>query len=200
MLPRRTLQSAAVAALLLTLACSLTATPLEGTPAPASPSSTPAPVVTRMPATSTPGLAPTGEAPLVQIGLFDSMYLRYDPGQWEADSGTPEERLNERGEPIHRLQHLSIPGCILHDNLGRGAPPTWERNITNRTIGSLEFRVEAWTDTELGQPVLIVYQHPPGEDALGKRIELLIEAEPEACIRSAEEVLALSADVIAAEP
>jgi hypothetical protein len=153
-----------------------------------------------MPDTSTPELAPTGEAPLVQIGFFDSMYLRYDPEQWEAGSGTPEERLNERGEPIHRLQHLSIPGCILHDNLGRGAPPSWQLDVTNRTIGSLEFRVEAWTDTELGQPVLTVYQYPPAEGALGKRIELVIEQEPEACIQSAEEVLALSADVIAAEP
>lgn len=193
MVPPRIVQAAGVLLLFLTVACEATATPPD-TPVPALPSPTLPP---EAPTPETPG---TQEPPLVQIGFFDSLYLRYDPGVWEPETETPDAQLNERGEPIHWLRHRMVPGCFLHDNLGRGAPPSWELVVTERTIGGLEFRVEAWTDTEIQQPVLTVYQYPPGEAATGKRIELVIGQEPEACIESAEEVLHLSADVIAGVP
>lgn len=183
--------------LVLMLACEFVAIPLE-TPVPPSP--TPQSVVTLPPETPTLEIAATQEAPVVQIGFFESLYLRYDPGEWEARDETQGQQTNQKGEPVQSLHHRAIPGCILHDNLGRGVPPTWKRQDTERMIGSLEFRVEAWTDTEVQRPVLTVYQYPPGESGLGKRIELVIGEQPEECIQSAEQVLSLSADLISEPP
>ena len=200
MVPPRIVQAAGSLALVLTLACGVTATPPAGAPVPPAPSPTPVEMFTPTPEAPTPEITGTQEPPLVQIGFFDSIYLRYDPGVWEAINAAPDEQLNQKGEPVYSLRHRTIPGCTLHDNLGRGVPPSWELDITGRNIGGLEFRVEAWTDTEIRQPVLTVYQYPPGEGAAGKRIELVIEQDPQACIESAEEVLRLSVDVIAELP
>ena len=185
--------------LVLTLGCGVLATPPD-TPASPLPSPTPQSPVTLPPETPTLEVAATQDAPLVQIGFYDSIYLRYDPEAWEPIDETPEQQLNQKGEPVQRLQHRTIPGCFLHENLGRGVPLTWERQVTNRIIGSLEFRVEAWTDTEAQKPVLTVYQYPTGESGLGKRIELVIDRQPEECIQSGEEVLSLSADLISRQP
>jgi hypothetical protein len=196
MLPHRIAQAAGVLLLVFTLACALSAAPPD-TPLPPSPSPVPQQIITLPPDMPTLEIAATQEAPLIQIGFFDSIYLRYDPEVWEPVNETPDEQLNQKGEPVHRLNHRTIPGCFLHENLGRDVPPSWELQVTNRLIGSLEFRVEAWTDIEAQSPVLIVYQYPPGESAIGKRIELIIEEQADVCIQSAEEVLRLSADVIA---
>ena len=51
-------------------------------------------------------------------------------------------------------------------------------------------------DTAMQKPVLIVYQYPVGESGIGTRIELVIDQEPEQCIKSAEHVLILSSDLI----
>ena len=141
----------------------------------------------------TPG---TPEAQLVQIGYFNSIYLRYDADEWEKRIEFPDQPQNSKGEPVEALQHRSIAGCILRDNLGRGTPPSWERQVTNRMIGSLDYHVEAWTDTAAQTPVLRVYQYPSGEPGVGTRIELVIDQRPEECIQSAEAVLAASSDLI----
>ena len=134
----------------------------------------------------------------MQIGNFNSIYLRYEPEVWEAFNEYQDPgQLNPKGEPVEALRHRTIPGCFLHDNLGRGAPPSWERRQEERRIGSLEYQVEVWTDTETQKPVLIVYQYPVGQSGTGRRMELVIDQEPEGCMKSAEDVLVLSEDLIA---
>jgi hypothetical protein len=133
-----------------------------------------------------------------QIGYFNSIYLRYDPAEWESFKEYPEEQLfNDSGELIESLRHRDIPGCIIHDNLGFGSPKSWKREDSNRTIGILEYRVETWTDTSTRKPVLTVYQYPTGPSGYGARIELRIDQKPKLCIEDADEVLALSEDLIA---
>jgi hypothetical protein len=178
----RILPVSIVLILVWTLACGLIRGPFETSIPP-------------VPASETT-IAP--DALLVQIGHFNSLNLRYDANEWEAFNEFQDQRQNSKGEPVNSLRHRSIPGCILHDNLGRGAPPSWELQDTNRAIGSLEYRVEAWTDTETQKPVLTVYQYPAAEPGTGTRIELVIDQDPEKCIQSAEEVLSLSSDLIAA--
>lgn len=138
----------------------------------------------------------TQDSALVQIGYFHSIYLRYDTSVWEKVNRSPDQLQNDKGEPVEALQHREIAGCVLHDNLGRGAPPSWERLISKRVIGSLEYQVEFWTDTETQEPVLVVYQYPVGESGNDTRIELVVDQEPEDCIKSAEDILALSSDLI----
>jgi hypothetical protein len=167
-------QTSIVLILVLTLACGWISGPLE-TLAPPSPT----------------------DVPLVQIGYFNSIYLRYDPDEWETINEFQGQQLNNKGELIGSLRHRAIPGCFLHDNLGRGAPPTWELQETERTIGGLEYLVATWTDTVTQKPVLIVYQYPVGESGYGTRIELTIEQGVEQCIKSAEDALTLSSDLIA---
>jgi hypothetical protein len=142
------------------------------------------------------GAPGTQAAALVQIGYFNSVYLRYDPDEWEKRNEFPDQPQNSKGEPVEALQHRDIPGCILHDNLGRGVPPSWELQVTSQVVGSLEYHVEAWTDTEAQEPVLRVYQYPAGEPGDGTRIELVIDRQHEECIRSAEAVLAASSGLI----
>jgi len=140
---------------------------------------------------------PPSDYEIVQIGNFDPIHLRYDPIPWEAFNEHPDQLLtNNDGEPVEALRHYVIPGCIIHDNLGFGAPTTWQRQDTNLMIGNLEFRVESWTDTKTGKPVLIVYQYPVGKSGYGVRIELRINEEPDLCIELAEEVLILSEELI----
>lgn len=67
-------------------------------------------------------------------------------------------------------------------------------------FGGLDYQVEAWTDAAQQSPVLTVYQYHAGESGTGKRIELVIDQNPEGCNRSAKEVLALSADLVAGQP
>jgi hypothetical protein len=160
----------------------------------------PSALETSVPPSPTSEIAGTQEAPLVQIGHFDSIYLRYDPEVWAAfnEYQGPQQRLNYKGEPVEALRHRTIPGCFLHHNLGRGSPPSWELQATERMIDSLEYWVEVWSDTQTQTPALIVYQYPVGQPGTGKRIELVIDQEPEGCIKSAEDVLILSGDLMAA--
>src|SRR5215213_8855804 len=176
---RRILQGSILLIVALTLACG----------------STPEPFETSVPPSPTLEIAATPDAPLVQIGYFDSIYLRYDPDVWEIVNELQGQQQNIKGEPVAFLRHLSLAGCFLHDNLGRGAPPSWQVQNTNRVIGSLEYRVEAWTDTTTQKPVLTVYQYPAGESGYSIRIELVIDEEPEQCTQSAENVLILSSDL-----
>ena len=181
--------------LIFTLACATVFAPTETAIPPVSTPS-PTPVLPPPTVTVVPEIVPTQDAPLVQIGYFDSVYLRYDPQDWEVFQPAPEPQLNPAGETIEALRHRTVPGCLLHDNLGHGVPPTWEYEKEEREIGGLTYRVDPWTDTTTNSPVLIVYQYPVGDEAAGKRIELVIEQDPEVCIQSAEEVLILSADLI----
>lgn len=177
---RRVIEASIVLILVLTLACGWFAKPLE----------------TSVPLSPTPEISATQEFPLVQIGYFNSIYLRYDPDEWETLNELQGEQQNSKGEPVEALRHLRIAGCFLHDNLGRGAPPSWELQTTKRVIGSLEYRVESWTDTSTQRPVLAVYQYPVNESGYGTRIELIIDQGAEECIKSAEDVLILSEDLI----
>lgn len=177
---RRILQGSILLIVALTLACGWIPEPLE----------------TSLPPSPTLEIATTPDAPLVQIGYFDSIYLRYDPREWEIVNELQGQQQNNKGEPVASLRQRSLAGCFLHENLGRGAPPAWQVQSTNRVIGSLEYRVEAWTDTTTQKPVLTVYQYPAGEPGYGIRIELVIDQESEQCIQSAEDVLILSSDLI----
>ena len=191
---RKILKTSVVLVLAPTLACGpvpqATATPGSYSPLPSTQA------VDLVPSeTSTPEITATQEDPIAQIGFFNSIYLRYDPGKWEAFDDFQGQQ-NSQGESIESLRHRDIPGCFLHDNLGRGAPPSWELQASNRVIGSLEYRAELWVDTTTEKPVLVVYQYPAGDSAYGTRIELVVDQEPERCISSAEDVLILSADLI----
>src|SRR5687767_13226075 len=130
MYKRRIFQASIVLILFLTLACGLIPESLQ-TSVP--PSLTPLPQLadTLPPETPTPEVAITQDAPFVQIGYFKSVYLRYDPDEWESFSESQGQQLNSEGKPIEALRHRAIPGCFLHDNLGRGAPPSWERQYIN---------------------------------------------------------------------
>lgn len=160
---------------------------------------TPTATVTATPSpTHTPVSSPS-EYEIVQIGWFESIYLRYDPEEWESFNEYQEEQLiNAAGDPIESLRHWAIPGCIIHGNLGYGPPITWQRQDTNLMIGDLEYRVESWTDSNTRQHVLIVYQYPYGKSGYGIRIELMINQEPQQCIANAQEVLVHSEDLILA--
>jgi len=136
-------------------------------------------------------MQPTPENELVQIGVYDSLYLRYEPEEWEPFNEYTENHIfNSIGEEAMSLRLKADPTCILHDNMGRGAPPNWAREDTIQQIGNLQFRVEAWTDTNTRKPVLTVYQYP--SDEMYRRIELVIKEKPKFCIESAETVLVLS--------
>jgi hypothetical protein len=196
---KRLLQAFSGLVLALTLACGWTFQPLQ-TPTPASPT-TALPTMTSPPTdTPTPVVAVPPDAPLVQIGFYSSIYLRYDPEVWEPFLEAPDPILNPQGEAVEALRARSIPGCVLHDNLGHGVPLSWERQDSVQTLGGLEYWVEAWTDTAQQKPVLTVYQYPARQPGTGKRIELVIDLDPQECIRSTEEVLTLSADLIAGQP
>jgi hypothetical protein len=199
MYQRKILQTSIVLILVLTLACGLIPDPLE-TSVPPSPTPLRQLVETLHPETPTPKTATTQDTPLVQIGYFNSIYLRYDPDEWEIFNEFQGQQLNNTSDPMESLRYRAIPGCFLHDNLGKGAPPSWELQDTKRIIGSLEYRVETWTDTATQKPVLIVYQYPVGEPGYGTRIELVIDQEPEQCIKSAEDTLILSSDIISKSP
>jgi hypothetical protein len=134
---------------------------------------------------------------VVQIGSFASVYLRYDPAKWEPyNEFGGQVQFNNQNEAVYALQHIMIPDCIVHDNLGFGPPSTWQRQDNNLRIGNLEYRVEAWTDKTTQNTVLVVFQYPAGGSGNGKRIELKIERDAEGCIADAVEVLALSEDLI----
>ena len=133
----------------------------------------------------------------VQIGFSESIYLRYDPDEWEAINELGGQiQYNYNSEAIYALQNFAIQGCILHGNLGFGPPTTWQRQDSSLMIGNLEYRVETWTEAASQMPVLVVYQYPAGRSGSGLRIELKIMQEPEQCIRGAIKVLGLSEDLI----
>ena len=142
-------------------------------------------------------IEPSIDDETVQIGFDDSIYLRFDPGDWEAiNEFGAQTQYNYNDEAIYALQNLSFQGCVLHGNLGFGPPTTWQRQDGSLMIGNLEYRVETWTEMASQMPVLVVYQYPAGRSGTGLRIELKIEQEPEECIRDAIKVLALSEELI----
>ena len=136
---------------------------------------------------------PTNELPVAQIGAFRSVYLRYDPVEWE----TFDEfhTTNPSGKRTESLRHKFIDGCVIHENFGRGAPQNWRRADTNRQIGDLVFRVEMWTDTTTHKTPLVVYQYPADEMLV--RVELVVKDKPKLCIENAESIIAQSSDLIA---
>ena len=149
------------------------------------------PVATVLPPPSSTK-ALTKEQPIAQIGAFRSIYLHYDPAEWE----TFDEfhTTNPSGERTESLRHKFIAGCILHENFGRGAPQSWRREDTNRQIGDLVFRVEMWTDMTTHKTPLVVYSYQVNE--MNIRIELVVSEKPKLCIENAESIIAQSSYLI----
>lgn len=132
------------------------------------------------------------EQDIVQIGYPFSIYLRFDPSKWdviEMDSFYQ----TEAGESVSSLQHKEFPECNIQNNWGRTLSPDYEKNITEKVIGNLDYQLETWSDPT-GKPYLTVYQYSPTDWIV--RIELLIGSEPDICIQEAEEVLAFSTDLL----
>ncbi|MCK4827637.1 hypothetical protein KA005_68550, partial [bacterium] len=144
------------------------------------------------PATSTP----TSDFEITQIGIFDSIYLRYETDKWEPFNEF--NSTNPAGESTYSLRSREIPGCIIHANMGMGSPLSWQREDELKLIGTIEFWTETWTDTNTNLKTLIVYQYPIDASGWGKRIELRIHENPETeqCEARAKEVLILSEDLI----
>lgn len=130
--------------------------------------------------------------PIVNIGFPNSIYVRYDPSVWDAIEMDPVYQT-EAGEPVSSLQHKDFPYCNIHNNWGHGMSPDYEFSINNKIIGDLDYQLETWSDPP-GKPILTVYQHSPTEWIV--RIELSIGSEPDVCIQDAEEVLAISSDLL----
>lgn len=134
-----------------------------------------------------------GEVSIIQIGIYDSVYLQYDPKLWDAITETAAEGfINRDGDSVEALRNIAIPDCIIHDNQGMGAPSHWRRQDTRETIGNLDYRVEEWTDLNTDQVILVVYQYPYGESGYGIRIEAKPGLDPRKCILDVEDVLILS--------
>jgi hypothetical protein len=142
-------------------------------------------------------ITPSIDDETVQIGFFDSIYLRFDPDEWEAINEFGEQiEFNNNNEAIYALQNMKIAGCLMRGNLGFGPSSAWERQDSNLMIGNLEYRVETWIEVATQKPILVVYQYPAGRSGFGTRIELKIEREAEECMREATKVLGLSEDLI----
>jgi hypothetical protein len=152
------------------------------------------PVETILPVSS-PAETDTNKQPIAQIGAFRSIFLRYDPAEWETFDEF--QTTNPSGERTESLRHKFIAGCVLHENFGRGAPQNWRREDTNRQIGDLVFRVEMWTDTSTHKTPLVVYQYPANEMLI--RVELVVNDKPKLCIENAESIIARSSDLIASQ-
>lgn len=154
-------------------------------------------------ATATPeqaqGLTPTmgdENGAIVQIGIEALKFLRYDPAVWEPVEGGVRSTDTGPGEgsTFFTLQHRQISGCILRENVGRGAPETWRRKDSEKQIGGQRFELTSFIEIATGNPVLVVYQYAP-DGQYGPRYELLVKSEPQRCLESAEAVLVLSADL-----
>jgi len=177
------------------LSCSLppfavkaTGTPEPGPPLPPAPSEN-TPVAQPTLLQPTPTLQVEYER--AQIAFLFNLYLTYDPAVWEAMESAPGTQ-NRQGESIMLLRHRAYD-CTLEENLGMGAPDTWEREVSQKQIGALLYQVETWRDTTSGAIVLTVYQYPAGEPREdSKRIELITNDRAEQCLNDAEAVLALS--------
>ncbi|MFC1923611.1 hypothetical protein ACFLY4_10030 [Chloroflexota bacterium] len=130
--------------------------------------------------------------PIVNIGFPKSIYVRYDPSIWDVIEMDPVYQTEE-GEPVSSLQHKDFPECSIHNNWGRTLSPDYKKNVIEKVIGNLDYQLETWSDPT-GKPYLTVYQHSPIDWIV--RIELLIGSEPDVCIQDAEDVLAISSDLL----
>jgi hypothetical protein len=85
--------------------------------------------------------------------------------------------------------------CKLHDNLGHGMGEQFQLSVSEKPIGDLLYRVEQWSDTLTGNPILVVYQYPArGDENTAHRIELTAEeANGMPCMLAVEEILMHSA-------
>jgi hypothetical protein len=157
----------------------------------------PKPLPTMLPVIPTETTAPTA-APVLskaQIGYSRVTYLTYDPSVWQVEFKVGAGSAMS-GQDVYDLIHIQF-GCILHDNLGHGVPETWTSTQYLQQLGTIEYQVEKWVDTTTGEAVLVVYHYPPGNWENYRRIELVIDGNPDACISAAETVLGLSeADII----
>jgi hypothetical protein len=137
---------------------------------------------------------PTIQAPAyekAQISSYLSQWLTYDPTAWTAAKWL--DGSNQSGEEVQVLVHRVHSGCSLHDNLGHGVPDTWSFTRFSRELGGVVFQIDQFTDTTTGNPVLVIYQYPPGDsESNPRRIELEPGASPYDCIAAADAVIALS--------
>jgi hypothetical protein len=145
---------------------------------------------------STPEVVvPTVDTPVyarAQIGTYQSVWVTYDPGLWNA---TPwiGSATNQAGEAVQQLVHLTFAGCSLHDNLGHGVPEFWSYAGFTREIGGVVFSIDQWTNVNTNNPDLVIYQYPAGEMTnASRRLELETGSQPHDCIAAADGVIALS--------
>lgn len=166
--------------------------PTSPPPTPTTPAASPSPLpVTPTPTpTLAPTLTPTQQNEVLSV-IIAGWELLYNPSDWEVvfNGDTEDIRSTTWNEP--GLQHRRFEGCLLRVNMGMGAPFDWKKEQVNRTIGSLELQVEAWTNGN-GIPVLTVYHYPPDNWDKYWRLELVIFENPHACIEAAESTLAHS--------
>ncbi len=121
-------------------------------------------------------IAPKTDLATLAFGYNQEHLLTYDKNTWNAAD------LSSGFKAIELIHSI---GCSMHQNLGRGAPEWWQRTITHQAIGSYDFRVETWTDTNTYQIVLVTYNIDE------KNIEIAIEpgSDPETCLEAAALVI-----------
>jgi hypothetical protein len=125
-----------------------------------------------------------------QIGTYLIINLVYPPTKWDPQLWI-EASKSGNNVNVYQLQHKYF-GCNIHDNLGFGPPETWSFASAEKTIGNLLYKVETWTDTGTGNPVLIIYQFPPDTYDSAVRIEIRVDDHPSECLADAEEVIRFS--------
>ena len=133
---------------------------------------------------------------LVQVGFGSTFYLRYSPQVWEKFPDAWVPASNMEGIPLESIRLSGRSGCILRGNVGRGVPVYYQLSVSSRRIGSLDFRLESWSDPSRGgMPVLTIYQYP-NDGYTDTRVELWYDDQPGSCEQAAERVLERSADLL----
>jgi hypothetical protein len=121
----------------------------------------------------------------VRVGAFppSTWILTYDRNSWNATANLAITDLP------YKLESKNIAECTISQNLGMGVPETWERKTTQETFGTYSFKVEQWTDTSIGQIVLVVYFY---QDTM--EIAIRTRSDANACLTAAKLVLQYSAE------
>jgi hypothetical protein len=165
---------------MMVLANILTACQPEATPMafPTQPAAAPMTVPTQPPASDV-------HLDFVRVGAFppSTWMLTYDINSWNATTN-----LAIPDHP-YQLESKNIAECTVSQNLGMGAPETWERRTSQETIGTYVFEVDQWTDTTNGEIVLVVFHYQNTME-----IAIRTRSDSQACLTAARLVLKYSAE------
>ena len=95
------------------------------------------------------------------FGYNLELLLTYDSNTWTkklwGKSLNTIDWPREAFDALEVLELNDLPGCTVHHSIGMGPPQTWTRSISQETIGSYNFRVEQWTDTNTNRIILVTY-------------------------------------------